>query len=228
MTVTPAATTTYTATASGPGGPRTASVTITHAATPPLSSYKQHLLSHPATIQAGQSATLKWTTANAASADIQLGIGAVGLNGEMQVMSTSTQFATSVFASLMAGTIPNRMYLFAATSFGHVWSDQPPDTGWPQKTIFDVLHEHGIRWKYYYQDNSVFLGDFAAFNDPAIRSNVRHIQSYYDILSQPDADQKLSAGRSSSTPPSCTSTSTSAQSAARRRACPRHDDGAHE
>ena len=162
-------------------------------------------------------------------ADIQLGIGAVGFNGEMQVMSTSTQFATSVFASLMAGTIPNRMYLFAATSFGPVWSDQPPDTGWPQKTIFDVLHEHGIRGKYCYQDNSVFLGDFAASNDPAIRSNVRYIQSYYDILSQPDADQKLSAGRlHRARLQAAPRRARPAQSAARRRACPRHDDGAHE
>ncbi len=41
----------------------------------------------------------------------------------------ATFFSTSDrwFSPIMANTIPNRMYLFAATSFGHVFPDNPPD-----------------------------------------------------------------------------------------------------
>jgi hypothetical protein len=39
----------------------------------------------------------------------------------------AAQFATSdrFFESVMAGTIPNRMYLFTGTSFGHIFPDKP-------------------------------------------------------------------------------------------------------
>jgi phospholipase C len=106
----------------------------------------------------------------------------------------ATQFATSdrFFGSVMAGTLANRMYLFAATSAGHIYSeDPPPADGWPVKTIFELLRDHNVSWRYYYQDNSVFLSQFAAWQDPRITSNVWPISDYYETLARPTADQDL-------------------------------------
>lgn len=54
------------------------------------------------------------------------------------------------FCSTLTQTFPNRYYLYAATSFGHVGNDFPlPIFQFEQKTIFDTLNEHGVTWKYY-------------------------------------------------------------------------------
>jgi phospholipase C len=105
----------------------------------------------------------------------------------------ASQFAISDrwFESVMAGTIPNRLYLFTGSSYGHIFPDPPPAGGWPYKTIFQLLNEHGISWRYYYQDDSVFLGQFAAWNDPAITGRVFLIDNWYNILSSPTADDDL-------------------------------------
>lgn len=77
----------------------------------------------------------------------------------------ATQFATSdrFFSPAPAGTIPNRMYLFAGTSFGHIRPDSPPPGGWTQPNIFDLLDQAGVSWRYYYQDDSVFLAQWATW-----------------------------------------------------------------
>ena len=105
----------------------------------------------------------------------------------------ATRFATSdrFFASVMSGTIPNRMYLFGATSAGHVFPDPPPSGGFPIRTIFENLRDAGVSWRYYYMDNSVFLSQFQAWNDPAIQSNVFNISNYYSVLADPNADNLL-------------------------------------
>lgn len=106
----------------------------------------------------------------------------------------ATQFATSdrFFSSVMAGTIPNRMYLFGATSAGHIYSeDQPPAEGWPIKTIFEQLRDHGVSWRYYYQDNSLFLPQFAAWRDPRIRANISPLSDWFTTLAKSTADQDL-------------------------------------
>ncbi len=105
----------------------------------------------------------------------------------------ATQFATSdrFFESVMSATIPNRMYLFTGTSFGHIYPDPPPSGGWTQPTIFRSLTNAGINWRYYYQDNSIFLGQFSDWNDPAIRSHVYNISDWYTTLADPNADNLL-------------------------------------
>ena len=106
----------------------------------------------------------------------------------------ATQFATSDrwFSPNPANTVPNRMYLFAGTSYGHGY---PPmsqsDIAWQQPTIFRALTNAGITWRYYYLDNSVFLYNWADWNDPQIQSNVRSISEYFNILASPDADKQL-------------------------------------
>ena len=106
----------------------------------------------------------------------------------------ATQFTTddNWHSPNPANTVPNRMYLFSATSYGHAF---PPtkqdDPAWQQPTIFRALTDAGISWRYYYQDNSVFLANWADWNDPQIQANVRNIQEYYNILADPNADKLL-------------------------------------
>ena len=72
---------------------------------------------------------------------------------------------------LLANTVPNRMYLMAATSFGH---EYPDDSGHPQyaaPTIFRAMNSANVSWLYYYKDG-VFLGNFQDFQDPTIQSKV--------------------------------------------------------
>jgi phospholipase C len=59
--------------------------------------------------------------------------------------------ADRYFASILTQTYPNRMYMFAATSFGHIKNVMPDnDRDYDQKTIFDELTQHGVSWKYYH------------------------------------------------------------------------------
>ncbi len=91
----------------------------------------------------------------------------------------ATQFATSdrFFSSVLSRTIPNRMYLFAGTSFGHVDPDPPPSGGWPQPTIFDHLDAAGVSWTYYYQDNGIYLPEWTTYQRDA--GKLRPISSWY-------------------------------------------------
>ncbi len=60
------------------------------------------------------------------------------------------------FASLLGPTIPNRFYLMAATSFGHLTTDDtvPPPAGYQPitGTIFDLLDHAGVTWGDYFED----------------------------------------------------------------------------
>ena len=64
----------------------------------------------------------------------------------------ATQFATAdrFFSAGPFRTQPNRMYLLAATSQGHVFAPQSTLTA---KTIFQLLQEHGITWRVYVTNN---------------------------------------------------------------------------
>ncbi len=70
--------------------------------------------------------------------------------------SLAFQFATSDrwFSPLIGPTDPNRMYSFGATSLGWTTGPHPPQGGFPNMTIFDLLDQVGISWKYYYQDTA--------------------------------------------------------------------------
>src|SRR5439155_4286161 len=91
----------------------------------------------------------------------------------------ATQFATSdrFFSPVMTNTIGNRMYLFAGTSFGHIFPDPPPQGGWPQTTIFDQMDAAGVSWRYYYQDNGIYLPEWSTYQRDA--SKLYPISSWY-------------------------------------------------
>ncbi len=85
--VCPGSTTPYTIAAVGEGGSRSASTTVSVTA-PPAPTVS--LSASPATIVQGQCATLMWTSANAASASIDQGVGKVDPSGLQQVCPGST------------------------------------------------------------------------------------------------------------------------------------------
>src|SRR5262249_2565560 len=57
--------------------------------------------------------------------------------------------ADRYFCSVLGPTFPNRSYLLAATSFGHIRND--PGRFGPT-TIFDTLNAHDVSWRVYYND----------------------------------------------------------------------------
>ena len=92
VTVTPVTTTTYTATANFNGSTSTASVTVTVQTN---AGGAVSLAANPATISAGQSATLSWTSANVTSLTIDQGVGAVTVpSGSVTVSPSATTVYT--------------------------------------------------------------------------------------------------------------------------------------
>lgn len=65
-------------------------------------------------------------------------------------------FSDRHFASVLGPTFPNRSYLMAATSFGHLTTDDtfPPPGGYLPitGTIFDLLNHFAISWGDYFED----------------------------------------------------------------------------
>jgi len=60
------------------------------------------------------------------------------------------------FASVLGPTFPNRSYLMAATSFGHLTTSDtfPPAGGYKpiMGTIFDLFDKNGVTWADYFED----------------------------------------------------------------------------
>jgi phospholipase C len=70
----------------------------------------------------------------------------------------AANFATSDrwFSPVMDRTQPNRMYLLAGTSDGHVYPLPPGTPPLNVPTIFDVLQARGISWKVYVPDLDLY------------------------------------------------------------------------
>jgi YVTN family beta-propeller protein len=85
LNVSPAEATTYTITVQGPGGTASAVTTVTIFRRPVVI-----ITASPDIINAGETATLTWSAANADSASIDQGIGVVALNSSMQVSPPET------------------------------------------------------------------------------------------------------------------------------------------
>src|SRR5437588_3247342 len=94
----------------------------------------------------------------------------------------ATQFATSdrFFSPVMTNTNGNRMYLFAGTSFGHIFPDPPPPGGWTQPTIFDKMDAAGVSWRYYYQDSGIYLPQWSTYQRDAAK--LKPISNWYTDL----------------------------------------------
>jgi phospholipase C len=64
-------------------------------------------------------------------------------------LASAFAIADRYFCSLLGPTFPNRSYLLAGTSFGHIRNDLG---GFGHPSIFDLLDAHGVSWKVYYSD----------------------------------------------------------------------------
>jgi phospholipase C len=53
------------------------------------------------------------------------------------------------FSSVQGPTFPNRFYLYAGTSFGHIDNDPPPPGGYTQPTVFRSMTGAHVSWKIY-------------------------------------------------------------------------------
>ena len=87
------------------------------------------------------------------------------------------------FAAVMGATLPNRLYLMAATSFGHIsGGDQlpvPPDVWKPiSGTIFDLLDSRGISWTDYSEGGP----QARVFRLPSSSANASHFRSVQEFL----------------------------------------------
>ena len=99
----------------------------------------------------------------------------------------AARFATSdrFFSPVLTNTIPNRFYLFTATSFGNAFPVNPPSGGFTQPTIFDHLDQAGVSWRYYYQDSvsSAFIQQFSTYQRDAAK--VVSISSWANDVQNP-------------------------------------------
>src|SRR3984885_7963001 len=115
--VSPASTTTYTATATGPGGttPASTTVTVSSIAAPEIS-----ITAQPNTIANGGTSVLSWTTTNATSVNIP-GVGNFPANGSTNVTpgTTTTYTATATGAGGTAKS-ETTVTVQGIPLFGHV------------------------------------------------------------------------------------------------------------
>jgi phospholipase C len=106
----------------------------------------------------------------------------------------ATQFATSdsFHSSLLANTVPNRQYMFCATSQGRIFPSPAGHDPWTCPTIFSSLQNAGVNWIYYNKDGIVLANFDDYVNIAAIRGRANHnIQEYFATLAKPTADDDL-------------------------------------
>jgi phospholipase C len=77
------------------------------------------------------------------------------------------------FSSVLGPTFPNRSYLYAATSFGHVLAipdEFPPAGGYKPitGTIFDLLNNNHVTWANYFSDVPATFSFVYSFSPPHV------------------------------------------------------------
>ncbi len=85
------------------------------------------------------------------------------------------------FSSLLSQTTPNRLYLMAGTSFGHIRSDEPPTADdFAQRSVFNLLDEARppVTWKLYVAARSSVAVKFAYVRNQRA-ANVAPIAQYF-------------------------------------------------
>lgn len=82
------------------------------------------------------------------------------------------------FSSLMGPTQPNRLYLYAASSFGRIVNGLPPSGNeFSQRSIFNLLDEGGVTWKVY--SSQLAYSTFLYYVRSNASEHVSNIASYY-------------------------------------------------
>ena len=88
--------------------------------------------------------------------------------------------ADRFFSSVLSQTFPNRFFLLAGTSFGHIANDFPTDdpvNDFAQPSIFNRLDDAGVSWKVYFSQIP-FAEEFSYVRTHA-PGNVVPIANYY-------------------------------------------------
>jgi phospholipase C len=142
------------------------------------------------------------TSHSVSSPTDQSGLRALGQYDQNDIpyyYDLATQFATSdaFHSALLANTIPNRQYMFCATSQGRIFPSPGGAPKWTCPTIFSSLQKAGVNWEYYNKDGVVLAG-FQDYVDPTIGNNgntprITNISSYFTLLARPTADDDLAS-----------------------------------
>jgi phospholipase C len=98
----------------------------------------------------------------------------------MYFLADHYSVADRYFSSVMGPTHSNRMYMYSATSRGHIRNQQPNYLagGWTWKTIFEQLNDAGVSWTYYVTD----LSDISLFSRMYLKNlkHFRHVSKFKD------------------------------------------------
>ncbi len=145
--ISPLVTTTYNVTASNPYGTATGSVTVTVNNLPVIASFS----ATPAAVIEGQSATLSWTTTGAGFADIDQGVGSVGLNSSKTVSplvtTVYTMTATNTFGSSTASvtvTVHNLPTVIISSDLTSIIEGESATLSWSSTDASSLSIDHGI------------------------------------------------------------------------------------
>jgi hypothetical protein len=123
INVSPAETTTYTITATGPGGITTASATVSVGYLPPAVS----IGADPTAIQEGGSSTLSWNSTYADTCEIEPDVGTVEVSGSISVSPTETTTYT-ITATGPEGTATASVRILVASTQPAVFLGARPET----------------------------------------------------------------------------------------------------
>jgi phospholipase C len=124
-----------------------------------------------------------FTAANAVPAD-PTGHRAMGYYDQTDLpfyYKLYSTFATGdrYFASAPTQTFPNRLYLYAATSFGHIRNDVIESS---QKSIFELLDSRSIPWHIYASGNQSYGSLFFSYVQHHAAGHVFPISQYFTDL----------------------------------------------
>ncbi|HEX3622707.1 MAG TPA: alkaline phosphatase family protein [Acidimicrobiales bacterium] len=131
--------------------------------------------------EVGGGAMSGFTTANVTSAD-PTGARTMGYYTAADLpyyYSLYNTFAMGdrYFSSVQGPTFPNRFYLLAGTSFGHIQNDLAPLDGFTQRSIFNLLDEAKVSWKVYFSEIP-FAAEFSYVRAHAL-GHLEPITQYY-------------------------------------------------
>jgi phospholipase C len=114
--------------------------------------------------------------------------------------------ADRYFASVPGPTFPNRFYLLAGSSFGHISNDFPPAGGYPQKTIFGSLEAAHVSWKIYLSSAQVELlfAEITKHSDHVVPLSQYYTDAAHGTLPQVSfvESQPFGSGENDEHPPS--------------------------
>jgi phospholipase C len=114
-------------------------------------------------------------------------------------LASTFALADHNFSSVIGPTFPNREYLYAATSFGHIGNDVFADDEMP--TIFQELVAAKVDWRIYYTDlpgSFIFLATLSKYLDNTYKINNFFMDAQAGTLGQVNfVDPKLGLGGAS-------------------------------